>query len=175
MRTFKDVHDGYPTVGEKASFLLFFFFHLVKKLLRFTKGRSVRLGGLFVDGAGLIRRGGQGLTHQAKERCPPHTREAFLPHFRSVSSIRLLLYVPDFKRSCCVSPPMSLLLPLTQTYPPSQTKVISDVDLCAVSFDDAGVVLSYAYGLMVEVVYAIEDPVRFATPPCVANCRHSGC
>ncbi|CAN0193805.1 unnamed protein product [Ectocarpus sp. 12 AP-2014] len=49
-----------------------------------------------------------------------------------------------------------------KTYPPSQTKVISDVDLCAVSFDDMGVVLSYAYGLMVEVVYAIEDPEAVA-------------
>lgn len=48
---------------------------------------------------------------------------------------------------------------MAQTYPPSQTKVISDVDLCAVSFDDTGVIRSYAYGLMVEVIYAIENPV----------------
>lgn len=40
------------------------------------------------------------------------------------------------------------------------TKVISDVDLCTVSFDDTGVMKSYTYGLMVELVYAIEDPVR---------------
>eukprot|EP00903_Cladosiphon_okamuranus_P018672 g17186.t1 len=44
-----------------------------------------------------------------------------------------------------------------KTYPPSQTKVVSDVDLCAVSFDDDGIIRSYAYGLMVELVHAIED------------------
>ncbi|CAM9703546.1 unnamed protein product [Pylaiella littoralis] len=49
-----------------------------------------------------------------------------------------------------------------KTYPPSQTKVISDVDLCAVSFDDTGVIRSYAYGLMVEVIYAIENPEAVA-------------
>lgn len=61
----------------------------------------------------------------------------------------------------------SSCLPAPQTYPPTQTKVISDVDLCAVSFDDTGVIRSYAYGLMVEVVYAIEDLVsdRCASPP----------
>ncbi|CAN0226491.1 unnamed protein product, partial [Hapterophycus canaliculatus] len=49
-----------------------------------------------------------------------------------------------------------------QTYPPSQTKVISDVDLCSVSFDDDGVIRSYSYGLMVELVYAIENPEAVA-------------
>lgn len=56
-------------------------------------------------------------------------------------------------------PPSCCFLLLSQTYPPSQTKVISDVDLCSVSFDDTGVIRSYAYGLMVELVYAIEDLV----------------
>lgn len=35
------------------------------------------------------------------------------------------------------------------------------MDLCAVSFDDTGVIRSYAYGLMVELVYAIEDLVSY--------------
>lgn len=61
---------------------------------------------------------------------------------------------------------------MPQTYPPSQTKVISDVDLCAVSFDDSGVIRSYAYGLMVELVYAIEDLVSYSTAVCRA--MHGG-
>lgn len=47
-----------------------------------------------------------------------------------------------------------------QTYPPTNTKVVSDVDLCTVSFDDTGVIRSHTFGLMVELIYAIEDPVR---------------
>eukprot|EP00904_Undaria_pinnatifida_P013928 jgi/Undpi1/9666/HiC_scaffold_27.g12122.m1 len=46
-----------------------------------------------------------------------------------------------------------------KTYPPTNTKVVSDVDLCTISFDDTGVIRSHTYGLMVELVYAIEDPV----------------
>lgn len=46
-----------------------------------------------------------------------------------------------------------------QTYPPTKTKVVSDVDLCTVSFDSAGLIQSYTYGLMVEQIANVENPV----------------
>lgn len=50
-----------------------------------------------------------------------------------------------------------------QTYPPTNKKVVSDVDLCTCSFDDDGLIRSYTYGLMVELVFAVEDLVCLFT------------
>lgn len=44
-----------------------------------------------------------------------------------------------------------------KTYPPTFVKVVSDVDLCTLSFDDAGLVRAYTFGLMVQLVEAVED------------------
>lgn len=59
-----------------------------------------------------------------------------------------------------------------KTYPPTNTKIISDVDLCTVSFDATGLMKSYSFGLMVETVKVVEDLVRVVLPhsseiPCV--------
>lgn len=51
---------------------------------------------------------------------------------------------------------------LEQTYPPTNTKVISDVDLCTISFNPEGLVQSYTQGLMVEAIPEVVDPV---SPP----------